>query len=50
MLDQECSRWCCNHDGGEARRKTGAVPVTTTPTVRQERPTSRYAMCCDSFA
>jgi hypothetical protein len=31
----------------EACLETGAVPVTSTPTVR---PTSSYAVCCDSFA
>ena len=34
----------------EARRKTGAVRVTSTPTVGRVRPTSGYAVCCDSFA
>ena len=33
----------------EARRKTGAVPVTSTPPVRQVRPTSGYEVCCDNF-
>jgi hypothetical protein len=34
----------------EARRKTGAARMTSTPTVRQARPTSGYAVCCESFA
>jgi hypothetical protein len=34
----------------EARRKTGAVLATSTPTVGQVRPTSSNAICCDSFA
>jgi hypothetical protein len=34
----------------EARRKTGAVPATSTPTLGQVRRTSSYAVCCDSFA
>jgi hypothetical protein len=34
----------------EARRKTGAARVTSTPTVRQAGTMPVYAVCCDSFA
>jgi hypothetical protein len=34
----------------EARRTTGAVHETTSPTVPQVRPTAGYAVCCDNFA
>ena len=35
---------------GEACRKTGVARVTSTPTMRQVRPASGYAVCCDSVA
>jgi hypothetical protein len=34
----------------EARRKAGAVRVTSTPMVRQPGTTPVHAVCCDSFA
>jgi hypothetical protein len=34
----------------EACRKTGVARVISTPTMRQVRPASGYAVCCDSFA